>query len=329
MARRSTLRLQIRFDLRAPSFGPPIERLYAAALEQAAWADAHGFEAVMVSEHHGASDSYLPSPLVVAAALAARTKRIRLRTGALVLPLHDPVRVAEDVAVLDLLSGGRAEIMIAAGYVPSEFAMFGRDLRERARLLEEGIAVLEKAWTGEPFDYQGRRVQVTPRPLQTPRPPILLGGSTVSSAKRAARLADGYIPTIPNLFKIYEEECARLGKKPAPREGGGPLFLHLAKDPEEGWANVGRHVLHDVNAYATWAEQAGVASPFARSADLDAVKRTGAYQVMTPEACLAMCRALRDGSVLMFHPLLGGIDPDVANESLELFAREVWPRLEE
>lgn len=319
----------MRFDFRRPVFAQPIERLYAAALDQVAFADALGFETVILSEHHGSTDGYLPSPLVAAGAFAARTKRVRIRTSALVLPLHDPVRIAEDVAILDILSGGRIELIVTAGYVPSEFAMFGRELRDRPRLMEEGIAVLDRAWTGEPFEYQGRRVQVTPRPLQRPRPPILLGGSGVASAKRAARIADGYVPVMPSLFKVYQEECARLGKVPGKRATGGSLFLHLAKDPDAAWKRLGPHILHDLNAYATWAEEAGIESPFQRTDDIDTVRRAGAYQIMTPEECLAMCRSLRDGSFVVFHPMLGGIDPELANESLDLFANEVWARLEE
>lgn len=319
----------MRFDFRRPPFAPPAPALYAAALEQVEWADALGFETVIVSEHHGSDDGYLPSPLVMAGAFAARTKRARIRTSALVLPLHDPVRVAEDAAIVDILSGGRLELIVAAGYVPSEFAMFGRELRDRSRLLEEGIAVLRRAWTGEPFEYEGRRVRVTPRPVQEPHPPILLGGGTLASAKRAARIADGYVPVLPSLYKAYEEECARLGKAPGKRAAGGALFLHLAEDPDAAWARLGPHILHDLNAYADWAEQAGVPSPFARSDDLDAVRRAGAYQIQTPAECLENCRARRDGGFVVFHPMLGGIPPELAEESLELFAREVWAKLED
>jgi len=112
-------RILLRYDMRAPAFGAPAAALYAAALEQAAFADAHGFDAVQLSEHHGSEDGYLPAPLVLAAAIAGRTKGIRLEIAALILPLHEPLRVAEDVAVLDLASAGRVELVIGAGYVPA------------------------------------------------------------------------------------------------------------------------------------------------------------------------------------------------------------------
>jgi alkanesulfonate monooxygenase SsuD/methylene tetrahydromethanopterin reductase-like flavin-dependent oxidoreductase (luciferase family) len=153
------------------------------------WADANGFDECMLSEHHGTEDGYLPSPLVYAAAVAGRTENMRIRISALVLPLHDPLRVAEDAAVLDHLSTGRFDLVVVAGFRGPEFDQFARSLKTRGKALEEGVEVLRKAWTGEAFDYQGRTVRVTPRPWQTQGPAILLGGASATAAKRAARLA--------------------------------------------------------------------------------------------------------------------------------------------
>src|SRR5581483_1738420 len=178
----------IRYDLRAP--GPSTHaELYAACLEQSAWADEHKCQMVVLSEHHGvAADGYLSSPLIVAAAIAARTSRVQISLQALLLPLHDPIRVAEDVAALDLLSGGRFMLTVALGYRDEEFEMFGVDRRRRAPLVEEGVTAMLQAWTGEPFEYRGRRVQVTPRPSTKPHPMLFVGGSVPAGAKRAARL---------------------------------------------------------------------------------------------------------------------------------------------
>src|SRR5271169_1150584 len=123
--RDETVQLSLKFDLRAPAFGADPADLYAAALDMCSWADAAGFDCVRFLEHHGSDDGYCPSPLVMAAAAAARTSRIRIRVRALILPLHDPLRIAEDAAVVDVISRGRLELVVAAGYVQSEFAMFG------------------------------------------------------------------------------------------------------------------------------------------------------------------------------------------------------------
>src|SRR5262245_6725923 len=114
-------RWAVRYDLRAPDIGPPAPRLYRAALEQAAWADRLGADEVLVSEHHGADDGYLPSALVAAGAVAAVTERCRILVAALILPLLDPVRAAEDTLVVDQLSDGRVEVVVALGYVAREF----------------------------------------------------------------------------------------------------------------------------------------------------------------------------------------------------------------
>ena len=116
------MQLSLKFDLRAPAFGADPADLYAAALDMCAWADAAGFECVRFLEHHGSDDRYCPSPLVMAAAAAARTRRVRIRVRALILPLHDPVRIAEDAAVVDVISRGRLELVVAAGYVAAEVA---------------------------------------------------------------------------------------------------------------------------------------------------------------------------------------------------------------
>ena len=131
-------RLEIRYDLRNPGFaGVDLSERYEAALEQIVWAEKRGVRVVTLSEHHGTDDSTLPSPLVFAAAVAARTERIRIRVAALIVALHDPLRVAEDAAVVDRLSNGRLELVLANGYVVEEFAMFGRDPKDRVAAVVE------------------------------------------------------------------------------------------------------------------------------------------------------------------------------------------------
>lgn len=318
--------LAMSFDMRAPAFGASPTVLYAAAVEQAAWADDVGFNVVSVSEHHGAEDGYLPSPIVLASAIAARTSRVAVRISALVVPLHNPLRVAEDLAVLDNISNGRLVIVIGAGYREEEFDMFGVDLADRGRLVERGVEVLTKAWTGQPFEYDGRTVRITPRPVQRPRPPLLLGGGTKISAKRAARIADGYRPAKPGLMEIYLAELEALGREhPTVRlETGGQPFVHVSEDPERDWARIAPHALHETNSYAAWAGARSDLTPFRAAADRDALRQSGRYLVLTPDECVELFRSRR---AVNMRPLMGGMDPELGWESLYRLASDVLPRL--
>ncbi len=229
----------IRFDLRAPGLDPPeAQRLYGAALEMSEWADRQGFDMLVLSEHHASADGYLPSPLVMGGAVAARTQRIPIWVSALLVPLHDPVRLAEDIAVLDLISNGRIAIVSGLGYRPVEYALFDREWKGRGKRLDECLEIMVRAWTGEPFEVDGETVQVTPRPVQQPHPMIMVGGSGPAAAKRAARFGFGFFPPIgdDDLAQLYLDECARLGKEPGwVGQPKGPGTLFVADDPERLW----------------------------------------------------------------------------------------------
>src|SRR5690242_9723475 len=226
----------LRYDLRAPAFaGTTHADLYRACLDQCAWADERGVDFVALSEHHGVDDGYLPAPVTLAAAIAGRTRRIPISIAAILLPLHDPVRLAEELAVLDLASGGRVSFVAGLGYRYEEFEMAGVDRKQRGKLLEEYVGVMRQAWTGEPFEWRGRTVQVTPKPMTQPHPMMMIGGSTEIAARRAARLRLPMFPAVgdPKLAEVYAEECAKVGFEhgfislPA-----GPGFVHVAEDPE-------------------------------------------------------------------------------------------------
>ncbi len=317
----------LRLDMRAPAFANTPDDLYGIGIEMAAWADQHGFAECMLSEHHGADDGYLPSPLVYAAAIAARTRKLRIRISALVLPLHDPLRIAEDVAVLDRISGGRAELVVAAGFRPSEFAMFDRSLADRGELMEEGVATLKRAWAGEPFDYRGRKAWVTPTPIQQPHPPLLLGGSSNVAARRAARIGDGFVPAVPELYPVYLAECDKLGVTPGEQRSIGPAAVFVAEDPDRMWAQIAPHVLHETNSYARWYAELGTAGPYQPIEDADGLREAGIYQVLTPEQCIELAQGLGDNGWLLIQPLLGGLDPRIGWESLELLGEKVLPAL--
>jgi alkanesulfonate monooxygenase SsuD/methylene tetrahydromethanopterin reductase-like flavin-dependent oxidoreductase (luciferase family) len=321
----------LRFDFRNPPFaGTTMAERYAAALDMVEWADERGAVAVTLSEHHASDDGYLPSALTMAAAVAARTTRARIVIAAIVAPLHDPLKLAEESAVVDQLSGGRLDLCLVNGYVASEFAMFDRRLSDRAKLTTEAVEVLRQAFTGEPFDYRGRTVRVTPTPAQPGGPKISLGGSTEPAARRAARIADGFMPSSAAIWDFYRDECAKQGKEdPGPHPGGSTDFVHLSEDPEGGWKQIAPFALHEVNAYGNWMAEAGISDTggYKPAADADELRQTGQYRVLTPDQMVEELRAQGPFAFAALHPMMGGIPPELAWESLHLFEREVLPRV--
>lgn len=319
----------VSYDMRAPSFGASAKELYAAALDQCAWADELGFDAIGLGEHHGAEDGYLPSPIPMAGAIAARTKNITIRPNVLLAPLYEPIKLAEDLAVLQFISQGRLEVVIGAGYRPSEFEMFGKRREDRKALYMNAFDVLRKAWTGEPFEYNGNRVTVTPVP--EPPPKLLLGGAHPAVARRAAKIADGFYPPAGENWDIYREACIELGK-PDPGEhfkALGPIYTHVTRDPEGDWDRIVPHAVHVMKSYSDWTVEAygRAAGPFAAGINPDDLRASGAYQVLYPEEAVEMIRGLGKNRTFILTPLLGGLDPALSWEGLRLFEREVWPHV--
>ncbi|HEX2485753.1 MAG TPA: LLM class flavin-dependent oxidoreductase, partial [Myxococcota bacterium] len=279
----------IRFDLRAPASSPASRReLFDAALEMAAFADQAGFALATLSEHHGVDDGYLPSPVVFAGVLAGATRRLGLNISALLVPLYDPVKLAEDLALLDWASRGRLMVVAGLGYRPEEYAALGRDFSRRGKLLDECLDVLLRAWGGEVFEYRGAKVRVTPPPFTKPHPRLFVGGSTPAAARRAARFGLPFAPPLhdPELAALYESECRRLGV------GGGfvlspgePATTFVARDPDAAWEALGPYLLHDATSYAAWQRPEQRSYSHSRATTVQELRSEGKYRVLTPEQC--------------------------------------------
>lgn len=308
----------MRFDLRDPGLSEvSLADRYTAAVEMAAYAEERGFVAVVLSEHHGSSDGYLPSALTLAAAVAVRTSRIAIRIAALAAPLHDPIRLAEEAAVVDLLSHGRLGLVLANGYVAGEFEMFGVPIKQRVARTVETIETLQKAWTGEPFTYRDRTVVVRPLPHRPGGPPIELGGSSAAAARRAARLGLGFTPVDKESWQAYRDERVALGQAdPGELLRSDGRFFHLADDLDAAWEQVAPHALHETNAYSAWLEEAGAAGPYRHFSDADALRASGDYRVLTPEALAEELHAAGPFTLATFHPLMGGLSPELGWDSL-------------
>jgi alkanesulfonate monooxygenase SsuD/methylene tetrahydromethanopterin reductase-like flavin-dependent oxidoreductase (luciferase family) len=315
-----------RFDFRNPDIAETtMADRYAAALDMVEWADALGCTTIGVSEHHGSPDGYLPSPIPMLAAMAARTSNVRFIIAALIAPFHDPLRLAEDLIVLDNLSRGRVDLIVAGGYVHEEFAMFDVPMKERGRRVTEAVTVLRAAFSGQPFEYHGRTVHITPAPFRPGGPSIVLGGSSRPAAERAARIADGFIPSIPEVWTFYRDAVQKLGRPdPGPSPIGANQVVALAEDPDKGWEQMAPFFLHETNAYGMWQAQDDIASPFHNVEDVNELRTTGQYRVLAPEQFVEEQKAA-PFPYAMFHPLCGGMPIDLAWSSLHLFENEVLP----
>ncbi len=320
------LTIAIRFDLRVPPFAKTTHaEIYRACLDQSAWAEENGLDFIVLSEHHGVEDGFLPAPITMAAAILGRTKRIGVNISAALVPLHDPVRLAEQLAVTSLLSGGRISVVAGLGYRGEEFEMAGVDRDSRGKLLEEYVGVIRRAWTGEPFEWRGRTIRVTPKPDSPPM--IVIGGSTEIAARRAARLRAGFFPAIgdPALAEIYEAECKRVGFEGAfVGLPAGPGFVHVSEDPQRDWQRILPHALYDAQTYASWQTPGQRSQMHVDGRTADDLEKSGVYRVVTPDECVALAR--ETGRVIL-HPLMGGISPELGWEGLRLFAEKVLPRI--
>lgn len=314
------------------------QALYEEVLEQIAWAETIGFDDVWMTEHHFVEeDGHAPSPLVQAAAVAMRTKTMRIGTAVLLLPLYHPVRVAEDAATVDILSGGRFDLGVGIGYRLEEFAGLGISRKERGGRMNEGLEIIRRLWDGERLTFHGKYfrvdgVKLAPLPVQKPRPPIWVGGFGPAALKRAATLGDGYMGTADtgDLTKGYLEELRAAGKDPArARVAGGHFWLIVSEDPEKAWSEVGEHIRYQLNVYAEWLGKAGQ-TLFPPMEDVAAVRASGAASIVTPDEAVAMMKEYLARVPLERYfnwTIPPGYPVRKMNEHLELFARKVIPRL--
>jgi alkanesulfonate monooxygenase SsuD/methylene tetrahydromethanopterin reductase-like flavin-dependent oxidoreductase (luciferase family) len=305
----------VRFDFRlGPQSDTSMAELYAAALEMTEWAEANGAMMALFSEHHASPDGYLPSPLVLAGAAAARTSTLSISVGALLALMYDPVKLAEDMIVLDHLSRGRISYTIGLGYRAEEYSMFGVDPAARGALMDERLTVLARALAGERFDWQGRTIEVTPAAFTPGGPSISYGGGSPAAARRAGRRAMVFVPqhSDPALAEAYDEAALAAGNPTGmclSPGAGSPTTVFVADDIDAAWAELGPHLLHDARIYAEWMGGASSLS-VSHATTIDELRAEhGAYRIVTIDEA----RALRDQyGVLSLQPLCGGIPPAAA-----------------
>jgi probable F420-dependent oxidoreductase len=331
------LRFGLWYDFRNPAqWRKPYDKLYAATLEQIAWAESLGYDDIWLSEHHFIDDGYSPALLPIAAAVAARTRRARIATGVMLMPFHNPVRLAEDAATVDIISGGRFELGVGVGYKVEEFESFAIPYNERGGRTNEGLEIIRRLWEGETLTFKGKhyevnRARLSPEPIQKPRPPIWVGGFTPAAMRRVARYGDGFMaPPIPlkSLYDIYLAELAKAGKPVTNlRIAGGHSWLIASDDPAKTWNEAADHVIYQLNQYAEWFGRAGN-QPAQRIEGREQLRASGALRVADPDGCIRMIREIVAEVPLTHYlswTLPPGLPPKWAERHIELFAEEVIP----
>ncbi|MEX1008794.1 MAG: LLM class flavin-dependent oxidoreductase [Acidimicrobiia bacterium] len=316
----------MRFDMRAPGGVDTMPALYDAAIDMAAWAEDRGGVMCLISEHHASPDGYLPSPLLLASAMVARTTRMGFVIGAALMPFYDPIRLAEDMAVLDIISKGRVSYVMALGYRPEEFEMFGVEWDERGAVAEQKLTVLLEAVTGEPFVHEGRRVQITPPPL-TPIQ-ISWGGGTKPAARRAGRHGLDFFAESggDDLREAYENEARKYGHEPGQAmlaTPGTPTTVFVADDVDRAWDEIGPSMLHDIAMYGDWnVGKQHIASLSTARTVGDLREEHGSYRIYSVDEAVEI---VKGGGLLMLQPLCGGLPPDLAWKYLKIVTDDVMP----
>ncbi len=321
---------RLRFDMRASSFGAPVNSLYRCALDMAAWGDRHGCSSVLVHEHHRSPDGYLPAPVPMASALAARTEQLHIVVSLLVLPLYHPIRLAEEMCVLDHLSSGRVSYIGGIGYRPAEYQLYGVDFHVRGRIAESYLAVLLEAKTGLPFEHEGRSMQVTPGPYTPGGPKIAWGGGSVAAARRAGRYGLDFVPfrSSEKIRAAYEEESEAYGHEPGTcvlPSGKQPGTIFVAEDLDLAWEEIGPYLLYDVRSNAEWNQgsRGTISISFAQTID-ELRQENSTHRIMAVEEAIDYGRTQ---GALSLQPLVGGLPPEIAWRYLKTVVEKVEPAL--
>jgi alkanesulfonate monooxygenase SsuD/methylene tetrahydromethanopterin reductase-like flavin-dependent oxidoreductase (luciferase family) len=319
-----------------PDSPRPLVDIYRQLLDEAVLGEELGFSSWWIEEHHFAPDQYNPSQFPLLAAVAARTRRIRLGTYVLLLALHNPLRVAEDAATVDILSNGRLDLAIGAGPLPMECAVFGIPSEERYGRTYEALEVLQRCFTEEVFDHHGRYydfagVRLTTKPVQFGGPPILMAAQGPQSLVRAGTRGYHLASAIHTpLIHLYTEAQTRAGRSRADyRLVSGPITVHLADTRERAWDECERAFHWRIAFYRPH----GLEMPLPPVREMRDTPDMGIFgqpfAVGTPDDVMAVLRRYSafdlDEIVIQFnHP---GMEARLVRRSMELFAREVMPEI--
>lgn len=313
----------------AGPWGRPLPDLYDDTLAEVVAAEELGYDSAWVTEHHFCDDDYLPAVMPMLAAMAVRTSRIRLGPYVLLTPLHHPVRLAEDAAVVDNLSRGRLELAMGLGYREEEFAGLAIDRRTRGRAQGEATEIMLRAWSDEPLDFDGEvfsfhGIQVTPKPVQRPIP-IYLGGVHPAVLERVARLGVTGVAGRPKRadMETFNAQLTEHGRDPESISYLPFVFLWVDRDHERAKRVASPFTEWVVGNYQRWFAAAGTPM-FTGAVEDHCIMGNPAYCIEKLEEFLAKGEHAPVSRLILQPPLLG-LDHAESLRMIETFATEVAP----
>ena len=318
-------------------------RTFKETVEQVQRAEAVGFDTALITEHHIVETGYFPAPLITATALAMATSRIRVGTGVLLLPLYDPLHVAEHAAVVDIVSDGRLVLGVGYGYRQEEFDAFKIRLKDRGPRIREGIECIRSFWTDETTNYEGehfqyKNVMQRPQPLQDPHPPIWMAAKQEGAVRLAARVANAWFadPVTPSSVQkkrlvAYKEGLAKAGK---PTEGFDfPIYREAfcAETDEKAWELARDGVMFIYQEYLDWGhllDEDGIPVPAGTPGALEMLRKR--FIIGSPETCIREANALKEdlsGTNLVMRMKFPGISQREVLNSIQLWGDAVIPAI--
>jgi alkanesulfonate monooxygenase SsuD/methylene tetrahydromethanopterin reductase-like flavin-dependent oxidoreductase (luciferase family) len=320
------MKVGLYFDLRnPPEWHVDPARLYGFMLEMCEEAEHLGIDSLWVTEHHGFDDGYLPQPLTMLAAMAARTSRVRLGTGIAIAPLHAAIELAEQAAIVDIISGGRLELGLGAGYRVPEYELYGADISKRYSATDSRVREIRRLWDGS---------AVTPRPIQS-RVPIWLGYQGPQGARRAGLLGEYLMSPDPASYPPYRDALVEAGHDPQRARMGGGIQSWVTNDPEGDWPVVAKHLGYQIDSYLRHMV-AGTDNPPPRPVDPDKLRTRdprgplGYVYYGTPEEVAGKILAYTAGApvdTVYLWASIGGMAEDVVAQQVRLVCNELAPLL--
>ena len=307
---------------------------YSAMFEQVEYLDQAGFDSIWTTEHHFVDDGYLSSVIPMMAAMAARTRRLKIGSFVLLGPFYHPLRLAEDAALIDVISNGRLRLGIGVGYRREEFEIFQMPIKERVGRTIEGIEIMKRAWTGQRFNFEGKYFKfqnalVRPKPVSPMGPEVLWGGMAPKSIERCARLDLGFACNLGAAEIVrYHDALRALGKDPAGYSVVNTRQVYVADSEDQAWEEIGPGLMYQMELYGKWLNEGGIENSGAYRPDSNALRRSSI--IGPPKRVIEQLKELvarvpmTELAMFMQQP---GLDPKRAMHSLERFGTEVLPVL--